>query len=108
MSELDTHAMNEYYENYEPPWWFRRCTHNVHAYWQDPEGKEYGCWRVLREAEQVVILQQLCLPKVHVLVDIAGVGSICKSISRPIYEAMSQSEVLALVQSQTRDLRILL
>jgi len=93
--------------NDDYPWWFYRCTHRSHGY-EMHGGQEFGCWRVLREAEGVAILELTCLHQVHVLVELDGAGSVCKTLKCSQYEALSEQEIMALVQQKRRELRSLL
>lgn len=89
------------------PWWWYRCTHREHEYWM-PDSQslaQYGCWRVLREAEHVVVLHLICLGQVHILVDADGVGSVCKTMTKTEYSKLSEPDVLKLVQDQFRELK---
>lgn len=102
MSEHIEHSV----ENQVRPWWFWRCIHRSH-YWEWLEGSEYGCWRVLREAEGVAILHLVCTNQVHVVVELTNVGSICKTLTYQQYKQMEEPEIMALVQSQFRELKSL-
>jgi hypothetical protein len=99
--------LTEFYEDQEKPWWWYRCTHREHAYWYDPDGKDYGCWKVLKEAEGVAIIQQTCLPRVHICVELTSVGSVCKCLLQQEWDALSQPQVMQLVQGMFRELKSL-
>lgn len=99
-----TTELEEFLENQEKPWWFWRCTHRDHAYWYYPDGSEYGCWRTLRDAEQVVILHLICRQQVHICVNVNG-GSSCKTISSDEWAVMSDDYLLLLVQDMSKELR---
>lgn len=90
----------------ELPWWMNRCTHREHQYELD-DNTEYGCWRVLKEAEGVVVLHLQCRNLVHICVDHAGVGSMCKTLTFEQYFKLSNPEELKLVQGMFRELKSL-
>lgn len=83
----------------EKPWWYYRCMHNTH--------EVDLCWDVYREAEGAVILKMRCLSRVHITIDLDGVGSVCQEFTRRQFEEMSQAEVMALIQHQRNELRSL-
>lgn len=90
--------------NEEKPWWWYRCTHREHAYDVYDDGSEYGCWRVLREAEQVAILHLTCLHVVHICVNWQN-NSSCRVLPRSTFVKMEEPHILALVAELLNDLR---
>lgn len=88
------------------PWWWYRCTHRMHHH-EIHGGIEYGCWRVLKEAEGVVVLRLICRQQVHITVDLNEGGSVCKTLSDTQYMNMTDQDLMALVQSQRKQLRVL-
>lgn len=105
MSERHAELHGHPHSGNEMPWWWRRCTHAMGHYYDLVDGREYGCWRTLREAEGVVILQQTCLHRVHICVELPGAGSMCKEITSVQYSNMEERQILAQVQSQWRELK---
>jgi hypothetical protein len=97
------HELCYSYTNVERPWWWYRCTHNQHAH--------NVCWQVLLEAEGAVVLELQCMEftasAIHILVDLDGIGSVCKPMSKKAYEAMSPPELMAHIQQERRGLRAL-
>lgn len=98
---------DEFYENQEKPWWWYRCVHREHSYWVRPNGEEVGCWQTLKEAEQVAVLHLVCLSQVHICVEIAQVGSVCKALTWQQYKQMSDPQIMQQVQGQFRELKSL-
>ena len=92
-------------EQLDKPWWYWRCTHRNHPYAPYSDGSAYGCWQVVQEAEQAVVLHLVCKQQVHICVDIAGVGGSCKAITSDEWAVMSDQYLLALVQDMARELR---
>lgn len=90
----------------EQPWWWYRCIHRSHEYYI-VEGSEYGCWRVLKEAEGVAILQLICLAQFHILVDRPGIGSMCQTLKSQQFNPLFEDEaaLLRYVQSQWKSLQ---
>lgn len=93
-----------FYENQEKPWWMLRCVHREHAYWYSPEGDEFGCFMVLREAEGVAILHLTCLKQVHICVELAGAGSVCKTLTYLAYRSANEPQIMGYVQEMRREL----
>lgn len=90
----------------EKPWWYWHCVHRGHEYWVE-DGKTYGCFDVLKEAEGAVILHIQCLGQVHVMVNRRHVATICKTITYSQYEAMSELDAFRLIQEQFNKLKSL-
>jgi hypothetical protein len=103
-THITSEALDKILGDQEKPWWFSRCTHRDHAYWCYPDGSEWGCWHVLREAEKTVVLQLICLQQVHVCVEIDG-SSICKAMRQDEWAGLTEQYRLALVQDLAKDLR---
>lgn len=80
----------------ENPWWYSRCTHG----WQALQ-----TWEVIREVEAVVVLYDLQSNLFHVTIDLPGVGSSCKTLTRAQIDGMNDSDLLKYIQSQRRELR---
>jgi hypothetical protein len=98
----------EEYELWIKPWWEARCVHPGHYYYIPREtGIEQGCFRVLREAERVVVLDFRCMHQVHVCVNIDGAGGSCKAMTYDQYKAIEDMDryLLLLVQDMAKELR---
>lgn len=96
---------DEYMDNWVRPWWTRRCTHEGHYYYVSYSGQEQGCFRVLKEAEQVVVIDFVCLHQVHLCIDIDGIGGNCKTLSYDMYKSMTDERLLWEVQDMSQQLR---
>ena len=107
MTEKPAINLDEYYENYQKPWWWYRCVHRSHSYWVDPDGNEFGCFSVLREAEGVAIVAMVCLPQVHICVELSGKGSVCKTLQQGEWAKLREPEIMRMVQSMHSELKSL-
>jgi hypothetical protein len=100
-------SLDEFYENQPKPWWFKHCVHPGHAYWYDPDGNEYGCFKTVKETEQVVVLDMTCCRQIHLCVQLEGGGTACKTIDPTIYDNLHPREEMAMIQDLLSTLKAL-
>lgn len=79
----------------ETPWWYQRCTHPTYP---------LSVWEVIREAEQAALLYLPEANLYHLIVN-DWAGSSCKTLLPEMYRAMSEQQILGLLQSELRLLR---
>lgn len=82
----------------DKPWWWHRCIHRDYSY--------YSEWEVMLEAEGAAVLHLDLKHHVHILVDLPGHGSVCKTVSCAEYDQQwDDRKLMEYIQDKRRELR---